>query len=361
MILIEFIKIMIIMVVMPLALGYVIFELCQFKLNKKDVLADVCYIYILGQVVMWAVFQLVAVPLIIAKSRLIVVTILWISLIVLILVAGYMYLHKNKSELRFLNVQVIEQTNKQDVICFAVMLLLALTIVGYQCYKYIFCMHIDNDDSRFVVNAVDAYEYGTMFLTNPANGNYMGAWVGELTKDVSSPWSIYLAMISRLVGIYPTIFAHTVYPPFLLVMGYASYYLIGRLLFDEKIKAIMLIIIIAVLNMSFGQSVYNQSYFTIVRIWQGKAVVAGVLIPFLTYLLIKLYKDEGHVWEYISLMLTGMAMCLMSGMGIFFSGIMIGVMGLWFTVIKRRWKKIPYIALSCLPTIIYGLSYMFIK
>ncbi|QWT52119.1 DUF6077 domain-containing protein [Eubacterium sp. MSJ-33] len=361
MILIEFIKIIIIMVAMPLALGYVIFESYQFKLNKNDVLSDICYIFICGQVVMWAAFQLVAVPLIIAKSRLIVVTILWISLIVIALVAGYMYLRKKKSERRFLNARVMRHANKQDTICFVIMMLVALAIVGYQCYKYIFCMHIDNDDSRFVVNAVDAYEYGTMFLTNPANGNYMGAWVGELTKDVSSPWSIYLAMISKLIGIYPTVLAHTVYPPLLLAMGYASYYLIGQLLFGEKIKSIMLVIIIAVLNMSFGQSVYNQSYFTIVRIWQGKAVVAGMLIPFLTYLLIKLYKDEGYVREYIGLMLTGMAMCLMSGMGIFFSGIMIGVMGLWFTVIKRRWKKIPYLALSCLPTIVYGLSYMFIK
>ena len=122
-----------------------------------------------------------------------------------------------------------------------------------------------------------------------------------------------------------------------------------------------MVAVVTALNASFGQSVYNQSYFTIVRIWQGKAVVAGVLIPFLTYLLIRLYREDTKAGDYIFIIMTGMAMCLMSGMGIFFSGILIGILGGWFMIVKKQWKKIPYIVLCCIPTIIYGATYVLVK
>ncbi|MBQ8166210.1 MAG: hypothetical protein IJZ96_04140 [Lachnospiraceae bacterium] len=358
MIVLNVITIALLMIVIPLFLGFILRELCG--VSSDDVFEKYGFSYAMGHVIMWAVFQLVAVPLILVKSRLIIVTILWIVLLLVYLTFGVWYIKKHKSGGDDSSTEKQDKANESRF-WLVMSIMLAAVVVGYQCYMYIFYMHIDDDDSRFVVNAVDAYEYGTMFLTNPATGNYEGIWVGELVKDVSSPWSIYLAMISKLLGIYPTILAHTVYPAFLLIAGYVSYYLIGKLLTKDRVKSFLMVAVVATVNMSFGESKYNQSYFSIVRIWQGKAVVAATLIPLLTYLLIRLYKNYKERSSYVLLVLTSMAMCLMSGMGIFFSGIMIGLFGGWFILINKGWKQIPYLMIACIPTIIYGLSYMMIK
>lgn len=352
-------KIVLMMIVVPLLLGEIIIKI--FKSYEKDKLSNMVFSYMVGQIAMWAIFQLISVPFILVKSRLWVVTVSWISIIILVTVAGICYIrkHKCKETINQYNSEKTENDGSKIVLTLA--LILAIIMVGYQCYMYVFYMHIDNDDSRFIVCAVDAYEKGTMYLTNPANGLYVGTWVGEMVKDVSSPWSIYLAMLGKILGIHPAILAHTVYPPILLAMAYLVYYILGNLLFHNKTKALMMVAVVTALNASFGQSVYNQSYFTIVRIWQGKAVVAGVLIPFLTYLLIRLYREDTKAGDYIFIIMTGMAMCLMSGMGIFFSGILIGILGGWFMIVKKQWKKIPYIVLCCIPTIIYGATYVLVK
>lgn len=356
MIFITALLITLLMIVLPCVLGRIIAELSG--LYTDDIFEKYGFSYIMGHVFMWAVFQLVAVPLILAKSRLWVVTVLWMLLLITAVIIGIMCLRKKGKA----SVETTAKTpKKESKIWLVFSLMLTVSIVGYQCYMYFAYTHIDNDDARFVVNAVDAYEKGTMFLSNPANGSFMGTWVGELVKDVNSPWSIYIAMISKLLDIYPTIFAHTVYPVFLLIGGYAAYYLLAKLIFDDRIKSVLMTAVVATINMSFGDSVYNQSYFTIVRIWQGKAVVAGVLIPFLTFMLMRLYKDHEKKANYVLIFLVNIAMCLMSGMGIFFSGILTGVCGLWFVLINKNRKSIIYVAMACIPTIIYGISYIMVK
>ena len=358
------------MVVLPLVLGLLIARAAGVQ--HKDVCAEISFAYVIGHVMMWAIFQLIAVPFILFRSKLLVVTGLWVAIVVAAVAVLIVCVCAGMGAPRTDRESVSDtgrQTKRKNIThestnlpwqIFAIVL--AAALVGYQIYKYIRYMHLDEDDARFVVNAVDAYNTGKMFLTHPGNGNYTGSFIGEMVKDVSSPWSIYIAMLAKLGHVHPTILAHSVYPSFLLLAGYMAYYLIGNLLtHGVRTKSFLFVAIVAAANMTFGQSVYNQSYFSLVRIWQGKAVVAGVMIPFLTYLLCRLYHHAAHTAGYILLIPAAMAMCLMSGMGIFFSGIMIGTYGIWYAVITKHMKKLPLVLLACVPTIVYGLSYALVR
>ena len=64
-----------------------------------------------------------------------------------------------------------------------------LVIAGQMCV-YIFGMHLDEDDARWIAEANDALVKNKMLLHNPATGEYIGRFVGEMIKDVFSPWSI---------------------------------------------------------------------------------------------------------------------------------------------------------------------------
>lgn len=314
----------------------------------------------MGNVIMWAVFQLIAVPLVLLKVKFTFLVVFWCISVMLLLSVTSIALKKQGSK------EKISFDNKlKDGItknyAFLLNIVLLLVIVGYQCYKYARYMHLDEDDSRFIVNAVDAYSYNTMMLTNPTTGEYMGTWVGDLAKDVASPWMMYVATIAKLCHIHPTILAHTILPVFLLVMSYSGYYLIGHIIFKGDMeKCTLFTAIVAFMNMYFSDAIFMQSFFTLVRIWQGKATLAAVMIPFMLYLFMRVYSIDNK-GNFFLITIASIAMCLLSGMGIFFSGIMAGTYGMYFSVIKKRWSYIPFVILTCVPTVVYGMVYAFLK
>ena len=346
------------LIIVPLAMGYVISGATRIQMNNK--IAIVLFAYAIGNVAMWAVFQLLAVPMILLKQKLGLLIVMWCISLVVVFILLFLYCKKQK--IKPICYKSKKEVRKSDRIWIIVLATIALIIIGYQCYKYIFFMHLDEDDSRFIVCAVDACIDGTMYLINPATGDYIGHWAGELVKDISSPWAMYLATMSKVLFIHPTIFAHTVYPSFLLVIGYIAFFLMGQVVFKGNIKkSICFVILASILHMYMAGTIYTQSRFTLVRIWQGKATVAGVMIPLVLALLMQTYEECNNGRIYVILFLCGLSMCLMSGMGIFFSGIMVGFYGIWYGLINKKFRNIIYSLIACLPTIVYGITYILIK
>jgi hypothetical protein len=97
-------------------------------------------------------------------------------------------------------------------------------------------------------------------------------------------------------------------------------------------------------------------------VWQGKAVVAGIMIPAMIYFMyVAYYKEKRRALCYVLLGIVDAAMCLMSGMGIFFAGIMIAVYGVCSVIMSKRWTSLIGYMLACIPTIAYGLLYATLK
>lgn len=357
---IKMIGIIILVVFLPMIVGKMLEQV--FKCDYDNILAAGAFRYVMGNVFLWAMFQLVAVPLIIMKCKLTTLIAMWCILsMIVVLVIGSINKRQcssfvGKSAYKY---SLFDGMNSNYVLIFN--MFFVLTVIGYQCYKYVRYMHIDEDDSRFIVNAVDAYSYNTMMLTNPTTGEYMGTWVGDLAKDVASPWMMYVATIAKICHIHPTIFAHTLLPVFLLVMSYSAYYLIGHTIFRGSMeKSLLFVGLVAFVNMYFSDAIYMQSFFSLVRIWQGKATLAAVMIPFMLYLLMRLYYDENKR-NFGLIAIAAISMCLLSGMGIFFSGIMVGTYGMYFVFVKKKLNYIPYVIMTCIPTVLYGMVYALLR
>lgn len=344
------------LIVLPIILGMGIVDLCE--LGNWKMITKLIFCYIMGNIVQWALFQLITVPLVLMRTQFDVVIIIWSFAIAVCTIIVIWRIVKNKKNHE-------NDRRKTSPKCKDIQLVVAVLVmtilIGMQCYIYIMYMHIDDDDSRYIVNALEAYENNIMFLKNPATGEYMGTWVGELAKDVISPWTMYIALIAKMCRIHPAVLAHTVLPSFLLLMSYGSIWLIGDAVFDgNKVLNSVIVSITAIINMYFTSSVRTQSYMTLTRIWQGKAVVASVIIPFILALLIHIYKDDIK-YIYGLLTITCIGGCLLSGVGIFFSGIMIGVYGTYYNAIKRQYKNLLKVMVVCAPSVVYCLAYMIVK
>lgn len=299
--------------------------------------------YLAGQLTLWAVFQVIAVAAVNLRTSF--TLLFWGFSGAALLLTGLGL--KSCLKIRFKKPQ------------WSVFLIPALLVIAFQAGKYIFQMHLDEDDARWLAEANDALVKNKMLLHNPATGEYIGHFMGEMVKDVFSPWAFYVAWLSRVTQFGVAGMAHTIFPPVLLVLSYCAYYEIGRRLFRGKTEQGIFLLMAAVINLFMAGNVYTQSVFSLTRIWQGKAVVAAVLVPSVL-LCALIIQQEDVIRSWLLLAVTSCAGCLFSGMGIAVGLLMIAVYG-GYTVICRRWKRIPLLLLAMVPSLLFGGAYFLIK
>ena len=308
------------------------------------------FTYLVGQVLMWTVFQITAVAAIHLWSSF--TLLFWVYTCIVTLLAAWGLV--NRIKIRF---------DKPKI---SVFLILVVLVILYQVGVYIFGQHLDEDDARWIAEANDALVKDKMLLHNPATGDYIGRFVGEMSKDAFSPWAFYIAWMSRLTAIRTVVIAHTAYPPVLLILSYLAYSEIGTHLFKGEFEHIIFLLMVSVINLFMGGNVYTQSVFTLTRIWQGKAVIAAVMIPTVLAVILRIQSEDRTInWIYLAL--TGTASCLFSGMGIAIGLIMITVYGFYVLIlgIVRNWriglKRFPLWLLSVAPGILFGIGYFILK
>ena len=262
------------------------------------------------------------------------------------------------------------RTSGSTRVTVCLLILASLILIGGQCRKYLFEEHIDDDDSRFIASAVSACQHDTMLLENPATGEEKPRPEGELVKDVASPWPMYLAAVSTLTGVHPAITAHTVLPAYFLLLRYLVIWCAGAVLFaggesgktpaSAAEKQAWFLLFSAAALQYFGGSVHTAGAFALTRIWQGKAVMAAVMIPWI--LLLTYGRDRtGEVFSPKVLFAAAAAACLLSGMGILMAGALIGSYALWRALRSRNAAAAVPPALCALPCLLYGLVYMVLR
>ena len=327
---------------LQIALGIIIFAL---PLLAGSLFRDksVSCTYLLGQILLWACFQVIAVPLIHLRASFHTLAIAYLACVLVLSGAGVRVRLKTEFQREKLNV------------FFAA----AFLVILYQAGVYILGRHLDEDDARWIAEANDALTKNRMLLDNPSTGAYIGRFIGEIKKDVFSPWSMYIACLSWYTGISPAVLAHTVYAPVLLLLSYSAYARIGKSLFAGREEQGIFLLGAAVINLFFAGSSYTQSVFTLTRIWQGKAVIAAVMIPSILMLFLQLHQEDRPAnWREMGM--AAVASCLFSGMGAAIGVMMTAVYG-GYALVCRKFRGLPYYLASVLIPAVYGVGYLLLK
>lgn len=234
---------------------------------------------------------------------------------------------------------------------------LGVLMAAVQVFIAVFYAHMDADDAFYVGTASAAVETNTVFSVDP----YTGAPYQFLPRRyVLSPFPVLLAVVSRLCGgLHPAITAHVVYPAVFLPAVYLCFYYMGKKWFPKEREGSGLFLVFAAAMTWFsGFSVYTAGNFTLVRIWQGKALLTALLLPLTFYLCFAVLMEKKSEYPAILLFMANLACCHVSSMGIMLSPVMIGifaVMGMW----KNRSLKCLLKGLACcLPSIVLGIVYL---
>lgn len=355
-------------VVLPILVGGIY---SPMLLQKKNIMfADMCKLliqtWLYGLITMFAVMQLIAIPMIAQRTAFSLLVNVWSALVAILAVAGtaayIVAFVKNKrctdKELEFR--EGTAPVDRKRIAWIAALGVIFVLMTAFQARVASKYQHTDDDDARFVALELIAVENDEMLTLNPIDGYPMYWNTGEVKKDYTSPWTMYVAACSRISGIHPAALSHRMLPMFMIPICYLAYLLLGLHMFgDDWEKTFIFMIIVSVVNMFGYTSTHTVSSLLLLRIWQGKAVFAGLMIPVILDLLYRLYDNPGSAAEKILLFVSCMASSLMSGGGIVISAMAVAFYGLIVLVRHKSIKNTVLIWLTCTPCVVYSLCNVF--
>lgn len=306
-------------------------------------------LFLHGYILLFAVMEILVLPMILLKMPLHILTSVY-GILAAGFAAGGLLLWKKKNSSK----NLLGNMERPSIYFWMAVLVIVLQVLMCAAMA-----HMDADDCFYVAAATTDVHTDSIFAVDP----YTGCEYRVLPRRyVLSPFPVFLAVASRLSGgMHPAVMAHMVFPVIFLPMAYMVQYCLAEKMFsgERKAKDIYLLLTACICSFS-GYSVYNTGNFQMVRIWQGKAVLASVLLPYLLYLCISIFFEEKRKNSWTALFLTNISCCLLSSMGIILAPLMTGCFLVASFVMQREWKTAAKGLLCCLPSIVLGVAYILI-
>ena len=308
--------------------------------------------YTVGFIFMMALCEILAVPCAFFKVRFTVVVILYLLLIVLIIIAGIV-----KTHAVLLPIKNIKAGLKSYGVIEYITLALLLVVLGTVIVNSVRLYVVDQDDSRFVVTAADMIRTDTLFLADPSTGIVYDRWSYgvDAAKDIVAPHAVFCAVCAMVTSTSVTMFMHTVYPVVLYILAACVYYnLISELIEGvDRLKsskhkeayaffAVALLFLYAIFQYS---AISTRETVFLIRLWQGKAILAGIIIPALLWVLYRIYRSPEKS-SYILLFIVSLAGCLTSSMATLLIPMLLAVYGVVYGIARRSVKVSVLILIS---------------
>lgn len=317
--------------------------------NKNEVLSfrGILENWIMGTVALMGIAQILLVPMIARHIPFEIFVKGWIGCVGVICCISILK-NKNKISKQILVKRYFGRW-RQNIWLFC-----AVVIILVQCIIAAYLQHSDADDARFIAEAVIAVEQNRMYLDSPITGYEMGELIGEVRKDLTSPWTMYIALFSKLCNIAPAILAHRIMPFYFILLFYVTMSMTAAVLFDNnKEKIVWFILFLSIYNIFDYTSTHTISTVLLFRIWQGKAFVAAGIIPIFLYWFYRRQHEVGSAKTYWAIGLTTFAGALASGIGNILSPIMIIVYGLMEAIKARKLSSGIKVWILIFPNLMY--------
>ncbi len=310
-----------------------------------------------GQFLLWAGFQIISVFLILKQE-----SFSWLVILYWIFIAAMLILSTGamlKQRAYGVDIRLIKKPVKRRF-SNLILWLCVWGLLGIQLVQTILMNYADGDDAYYVAISAIAMDADSMYLKLPYTG---GVTALDIRHGVA-PFPMWIAFLADATGIQAVTMAQVVLPVALICMSYGIFYIIGNKLFPEKNGQLPLFLIFVEVLMLFGDySVAGMESYMITVTHQGKAVLNGIVVPFLMCLcmmiLHRLQKQEAVPGQLYLLLVCGtLTGCMCSGMGSLLMSVLLGIVGVLGAIVYRRPKLLLSLALSCIPCVYYALIYL---
>ena len=139
-----------------------------------------------------------------------------------------------------------------------VMWILAILVILIQVVMSVITQSFDGDDAYYVVQSLLTVETDTMYSIKP----YTGLSTAVDLRHALAAMPMWVAYLSRISGIHPTIISHTCLGVILIPLLYMIYYQCGKLLFRKDSRRLPIFLIFVSILYVFGNvSIYTNETF----------------------------------------------------------------------------------------------------
>lgn len=313
-----------------------------------------------GQMLIWAGFLVICVPMILLRQSFSLVRTLFHGYQgVLLLAAIVLGIYKKRRRVGIQKKEIGKKTGMATKIWWVVfwlLLILQWVLTSFLAYE-------EGDDAFYFATATITEQSDTMYLLLP----YTGYATGLDARHGLAPFPVWIAYLAKVSEIPALVVAQVILPLALLGMSYGIYYLMAKHLCTEKEETVPLFMVLTEILFLFGgYSLFTAENFMLVRASQGKAVIAGIILPFLMYLLMRLMRnmqkqERSGIAFWILFATTMAAACLCSTQGTILSCVLIGIAGLCVAVSYKKIRLlIPLVLCSGVP-VCMALLYFVVK
>ena len=329
--------------------------------GMKEESDNLLFLVAAGYVVMFGIFWLFALPMVWLGQKL--------SLLVWSYSGAMALLAVVSAALHFRRLPVVFLSAVRAVKGFTLCIWAQVLFAAGQALFYLRYQYANADDAFYVASAASSLATDTVFAYNPYTGS---AYTKLPARYVLSPFHAFTATVSKVTGLHPAVMAHVVFMVVFLMLAYAVYALIGRMLFsggmgdaDSMEKTGYFLVIVTALQVFSAYSERTAGLFLLIRLWQGKAVLAGVLLPFVFYLGVRtlglLQEAKAGLADWALLFLLMCGCCMVSSMGVILSAVMLGILGILAAKKYQSLWPAVFAALCCLPNMVCGGLYLWIR
>jgi len=352
----QIIMLILLLVIVPLCVGMIPVNLIERQHRSLGVT------YIAGFLTTLALFQVITVPIVIWHDRgfRVVVPLFSVLTILLGMVGIFMTWRSSRKESFFDTGEMLQFVRFFGKTEEGILWLFAILLIGFQMFMAFTLTSFDGDDAYYVVQSVLADETDTLYRILP----YTGLSTSLDLRHSLAVFPIWIAYIARMSGVHSTIVAHSVLPLVLIPVTYWIYLEIGKKIFKRELHKLPIFIIFISIMQIFGNvSIYTGSTFFLTRTWQGKSLLANVVLPAIIWLILWIfdnenYEKENRVGLWVLLVITNFVAALSSTASVFLVAMLIGTTGLVMGI-KEKDIQIPLrLMISCIPLVIYGTMFL---
>ena len=309
-------------------------------------------VWLSGWMMMFAVFEVLVVPFIVREASFS-MAIQCYTVVIGILAVLFLFLGRSTVPACLRKWKEARPDWGQAMIMF-----LVLTLIILQLIFAFYMQYLDGDDSFFVATSLTSQHTDTKYRFTP----YYGANGGLDIRHALSPEPIFMAWLSEVSGIHVTIICHSYISILFLILMYCIYGQVGSQLFPLQRKNRWLFLLFLNIWYLFGNvSIYAAESFAYTRTWQGKAMFPNLMVPLLFLWLLYMAKNEMDVGEWSMLFVIILCTVFTTSTGIFTVPILLLLAAVIMAVVQKRAFLILQTGACLVPSLFFGLLYLFLK
>lgn len=299
----------------------------------------------------YLLFAFACIPVMLFFRPLSLLTSVWVTIMITICAFSILLfiisLMKRKTDVRVL----IRDRMKND----GIWLVIILAVTALEAFIIINNYQFTLDAAYYVANVTTSVQTDTINIYDPYTGNWQDHFEMRYFFAVFPQND---AVLCDITGVHPLIWCKTTMTGVSILMTNLVLYMTGKKLFLGNIRKTTLFIVFAGIMNFFFTTIFTPSVFLTTRSYEGKCLLANVVIPGVFYIYISILEDTKNNENWLLLFLVALGAPVLSSSSNMLLPAMIALTILPLSVIKKD-LTIALKSFACMmPGIILVLVYV---